>query len=151
MGRPTQNVTQTGFPVRLDVMPESYCLLRHGEESRRISDEKAGARSPGDPTVNMFDPSGDMVMGHEFCCKVVGPNEESAIRAWRRIDGVEPLVALQAVGVPGMIEHTMRNRQGTLAAVRVRLLTGTVGIDDIPRAFADLGNPEAHAKIFVQP
>ena len=31
------------------------------------------------------------------------------------------------------------------------LLTGTVGIDDIPRAFADPGTPEAHAKILVQP
>ena len=31
------------------------------------------------------------------------------------------------------------------------LLTGTVGIDDIPRAFADLGSPEAHAEILVQP
>ena len=28
---------------------------------------------------------------------------------------------------------------------------GDVVIDDIPRAFADLGNPEAHAKILVKP
>jgi threonine dehydrogenase-like Zn-dependent dehydrogenase len=29
--------------------------------------------------------------------------------------------------------------------------TGTVGIDGVPQAFADLGNPEAHAKILVVP
>jgi len=26
-----------------------------------------------------------------------------------------------------------------------------VGIDDVPQAFRDLGNPEAHAKILVMP
>lgn len=30
-------------------------------------------------------------------------------------------------------------------------LTGTVGVDDVPQAFRDLGNPEAHAKILVVP
>ncbi len=30
------------------------------------------------------------------------------------------------------------------------LLTGTVGIDGVPLAFAELGNPEAHAKILVE-
>ena len=32
-----------------------------------------------------------------------------------------------------------------------RPTSGTVVIDDIPRAFTDLGNPEAHAKILVKP
>lgn len=31
------------------------------------------------------------------------------------------------------------------------LITGRVGIDDVPRAFRDLGDPEAHAKILVTP
>ena len=31
------------------------------------------------------------------------------------------------------------------------LITGTVGIDGVPQAFADLANPEAHAKIVVEP
>jgi threonine dehydrogenase-like Zn-dependent dehydrogenase len=30
-------------------------------------------------------------------------------------------------------------------------LTGTVGVDGVPQAFRDLGNPEAHAKILVTP
>ena len=31
------------------------------------------------------------------------------------------------------------------------LITGRVGIDGVPKAFEDLGNPEAHAKILVKP
>jgi threonine dehydrogenase-like Zn-dependent dehydrogenase len=31
------------------------------------------------------------------------------------------------------------------------LITARVGIDDVPQAFIDLGNPEAHAKILVTP
>ena len=31
------------------------------------------------------------------------------------------------------------------------LLTGTVNIDGVPQAFTDLGNPDAHAKILVEP
>jgi threonine dehydrogenase-like Zn-dependent dehydrogenase len=132
------------------------------------------------------------------CDEVVDPNEETAIRAWRRIDGAKPLVVFEAVGVPGMIEHTMRlapknsrilivgacmqedhfhpmlgigkelslqfvlgyspeEFAASLDAIahgRVDmspLLTGTVGIDDIAGAFAMLGNPDAHAKILVQP
>jgi hypothetical protein len=30
-------------------------------------------------------------------------------------------------------------------------LTGSVGIDEIPQAFRDLADPEAHAKILVTP
>ena len=33
---------------------------------------------------------------------------ERAIDVWRRIDGSKPLVVFEAVGVPGMIEQTMR-------------------------------------------
>jgi threonine dehydrogenase-like Zn-dependent dehydrogenase len=31
------------------------------------------------------------------------------------------------------------------------LITGRVGVSDVARAFAELGNPEAHAKILVEP
>jgi threonine dehydrogenase-like Zn-dependent dehydrogenase len=31
------------------------------------------------------------------------------------------------------------------------LLTGSVRIEEIPRAFSELANPDAHAKILVQP
>jgi threonine dehydrogenase-like Zn-dependent dehydrogenase len=31
------------------------------------------------------------------------------------------------------------------------LITGKVGIDGVAQAFADLGNPETHTKILVEP
>jgi threonine dehydrogenase-like Zn-dependent dehydrogenase len=31
------------------------------------------------------------------------------------------------------------------------LVTGSVGIDGVPQAFRDLANPDAHAKILVEP
>jgi len=31
------------------------------------------------------------------------------------------------------------------------IVTGTVGVDGVPQAFTDLGNPEVHAKILVEP
>ena len=49
-------------------------LVKHGEESRRLSEEMAGDDRPIPPTrwrPNMFEPSGNLVMGHEFCCEVV--------------------------------------------------------------------------------
>jgi threonine dehydrogenase-like Zn-dependent dehydrogenase len=145
-----------------------------------------------------FSPARRQLAEHLGCDEVVDPNEETAIRAWRRVDGRKPLVVFEAVGVPGMIEHTMRMAPknsrilivgacmqedhvhpmlgiskelslqfvlgyspeefaaslDAIATERVDLsplLTGTVVIDDIPRAFTELGNPEAHAKILVKP
>ena len=46
-------------------------LLRHGEESRRISMELDADRAPDEMSLKPFEPSADMVMGHEFCCEVV--------------------------------------------------------------------------------
>jgi threonine dehydrogenase-like Zn-dependent dehydrogenase len=135
---------------------------------------------------------------HLGCDEVVDPATERAIDAWRRIDGTKPLVVFEAVGVPGMIEQTMRmapkgsrilvvgvcmqedrihpmhgiGKELTLQFVlayepaefassldaianeRVDLaplLTGVVTIEGIPQAFVDLGNPDAHAKILVEP
>lgn len=42
------------------------------------------------------------------CDAVVDPNVQSAIAAWREIDGTKPLVIFEAVGVPGMIDQAMR-------------------------------------------
>lgn len=46
-------------------------LLHHGEESRRASEELRGDGPPDPLAENMFDPAGNLVMGHEFCCEVV--------------------------------------------------------------------------------
>jgi threonine dehydrogenase-like Zn-dependent dehydrogenase len=57
-------------------------LVKHGEESRRLSEEMRDGEpaDPADPlAANMFEPSGNLVMGHEFCCEVVevGPNVDN--------------------------------------------------------------------------
>lgn len=39
--------------------------------------------------------------------EVVDPRVESPLAAWRRIDGSRPLVAFEAVGVPGVIDQVM--------------------------------------------
>jgi threonine dehydrogenase-like Zn-dependent dehydrogenase len=40
--------------------------------------------------------------------EVVDPRDESAIEAWRRVDGHKPLVLFEAVGVPGLLDEAMR-------------------------------------------
>jgi threonine dehydrogenase-like Zn-dependent dehydrogenase len=38
----------------------------------------------------------------------VDPTEEGVVDAWRRLDGRRPLVAFEAVGVPGMLQQLLR-------------------------------------------
>jgi threonine dehydrogenase-like Zn-dependent dehydrogenase len=130
--------------------------------------------------------------------EVVDPSVIPAIEAWRRVDGVRPLVVFEAVGVAGMLDAAMRMApKGTRIVVvgvcmqedriqpivgilrelslqfvlgyepdeftaslhhiadgRVELdpiITGSVGVDGVPQAFDDLGHPDAHAKILVEP
>jgi threonine dehydrogenase-like Zn-dependent dehydrogenase len=43
---------------------------------------------------------------------------------------------------------------GALADGRIDvapLVTGTVGVEGVPQAFIDLGSPDKHAKILVEP
>jgi threonine dehydrogenase-like Zn-dependent dehydrogenase len=47
-------------------------LLLHGEESRRLTEELSDGRPPDPSAPAMFDPGQDTVMGHEFCCEVIG-------------------------------------------------------------------------------
>ena len=135
---------------------------------------------------------------HFGCDEVVDPTSESAIAAWRRVDGRRPLVVFEAVGVPGMIDQAMRiaPRDSRILVVGVcmpqdriipmvgigrelsiqfvlgytpeefaathqvitsgawdlePLITGSVGIDGVPKAFVDLADPDRHAKILVEP
>jgi len=145
-----------------------------------------------------FSPARRRLAEHLGCDEVVDPAVERPVEAWRRIGGTTSLVVFEAVGVPGMIEHTMRMAPkgsrilivgacmqedrihpmvgigkelslqfalgyephefaAALDAISTErvdlapLITGIVDIDGIPTAFADLGNPEAHAKILVEP
>ncbi|MFZ9629627.1 MAG: zinc-binding dehydrogenase [Ilumatobacteraceae bacterium] len=130
--------------------------------------------------------------------EVVDPRVETAIAAWRRIDGSKPLVIFEAVGIPGLIDQAMaaapRHAQvlvvgacmqedrfhpmlGITKELSVQfafgyephefvsalrsidegavdvapLITGRVGVDGVPQAFADLADPDRHAKILVVP
>ncbi|HUI04000.1 MAG TPA: zinc-binding dehydrogenase [Acidimicrobiales bacterium] len=41
--------------------------------------------------------------------EVVDPAQEGVVDAWRRVDGRRPLVAFEAVGVPGMIQQLLQD------------------------------------------
>ncbi len=50
--------------------------------------------------------------------EAVDPTEEGVVDAWRRLDGRRPLVAFEAVGVPGMLQQLLRDLPpGTRVAV----------------------------------
>jgi threonine dehydrogenase-like Zn-dependent dehydrogenase len=50
--------------------------------------------------------------------EVVDPIEEGVVDAWRRVDGRRPLVAFEAVGVPGMLQSLLADLPpGTRVAV----------------------------------
>ncbi len=50
--------------------------------------------------------------------EAVDPTEEGVVDAWRRIDGRRPLVAFEAVGVPGMLQQLLNDLPpGTRVAV----------------------------------
>jgi threonine dehydrogenase-like Zn-dependent dehydrogenase len=55
-----------------------------------------------------FSPRRRALAEHLGADVVVDPVHESAITAWRRIDGSRPLVVFEAVGVPGMLDQAMR-------------------------------------------
>jgi threonine dehydrogenase-like Zn-dependent dehydrogenase len=73
-------------------------------------------------------------------------------------DAFEPFFGiLKQLDVQFVLGYTRDEFAATLdniAAGRIDvapLITGRVGLDGVQRAFADLANPEAHAKILVEP
>jgi threonine dehydrogenase-like Zn-dependent dehydrogenase len=67
----------------------------------------------------------------------VGISKELTVRFALGYDPMEFASTLQAIA------------EGTIDVTA--MITSAVGIDDVPQAFTDLGNPEAHAKIVVEP
>jgi threonine dehydrogenase-like Zn-dependent dehydrogenase len=73
-------------------------------------------------------------------------------------DRIEPILGIgKEVSVQFVLAYTADEFADTLAALaegRVvgdPMITGRVGIEGVPQAFTDLGNPEVHAKILVVP
>jgi threonine dehydrogenase-like Zn-dependent dehydrogenase len=130
--------------------------------------------------------------------EVTDPREEPMADAWQRLGAPTPVALFEAVGVPGLLDETMRAapRQSEIVVVGVcmepdtvrpmrgvvkeldvrfafgydpmefaetlrriaegelevgPLITGTVDLDGVPQAFADLAHPDHHAKILVEP
>jgi len=73
-------------------------------------------------------------------------------------DRIEPFFAiLKQVNIQFVLAYTAREFAESLHLIAEGkvdvspLITGTVGLDGVKGAFADLGNPETHAKILVDP
>jgi threonine dehydrogenase-like Zn-dependent dehydrogenase len=56
-----------------------------------------------------FSPARRTVASAMGATEVVDPAVEGAVDAWRRIDGGRPLVAFEAVGVPGMLQQLLHD------------------------------------------
>jgi threonine dehydrogenase-like Zn-dependent dehydrogenase len=73
-------------------------LLVHGEESRKLTEELRAGEAPDPTAPQMFEPSRDVVMGHEFCCEVIGVGP--GVEGLREGDVVTSMpVAFDATGV----------------------------------------------------
>lgn len=132
-------------------------------------------RRSGAPMV--MDPARDVVMGHEFCAEIVdhGPGSAKMLPVGTRVCSM-PLsmrpTGLVTVGysndapggygeymvlsemlllqVPNGLSTTLYHlAEGRIAAAA--LITGTVGVEGVAGAFAELSDPERHAKILVEP
>jgi threonine dehydrogenase-like Zn-dependent dehydrogenase len=73
-------------------------------------------------------------------------------------DHMQPMIGiLRELSVQFVLGYTPEEFAATLDVIASGsldldpLVTGTVGVDDVPQAFLDLANPEAHAKILVEP
>ena len=69
---------------------------------RRVARRRRGVDRGGRPVAQT---SGDGT-GHGGD-RSGGPDEEGVVDAWRHVDGRRPLVAFEAVGVPGMLQQLM--------------------------------------------
>ena len=116
-------------------------LLVHGEESRRLTEELNAGR-PADPAaMQMFDPSRDTVMGHEFCCEVVdlGPGVSNL----KVGDVVVSLpVAFDATGLHG-IGFSNTYNGGYAELMVLNELTGIKVPSGLPAHMAALTEPLA--------
>jgi 2-desacetyl-2-hydroxyethyl bacteriochlorophyllide A dehydrogenase len=73
-------------------------------------------------------------------------------------DHIFPMVGIsRELSVQFVLGYTPEEFAATHAAIEAGawdlapMITETVGIDEVPRAFADLGKPDEHAKIMVEP
>ena len=114
-----------GLPVELAAMTEPLAVGVHAVAKSRITGGEAavviGAGPVGLACIAELRMKGiGPIVVADYSAKrrqlaellgadvVVDPREEKVIDAWRRVDGVRPLVIFEAVGVPGLIDQAMR-------------------------------------------
>ena len=80
------------------------------------------------------------------------------VGACMEVDRIEPILGIgKELSVQFVLAYTPDEFADTLAALAdgrvdgTPMVTGHVGIDGVPQAFVDLRNPDAHAKILVEP
>src|SRR5207248_498259 len=74
------------------------------------------------------------------------------------MDVIRPMLGIaKEIDIGFALGYSPFEFQGTLQSIAEGeldvepLITGSVGIDGVPQAFEDLGNPEDHCKILVEP
>jgi threonine dehydrogenase-like Zn-dependent dehydrogenase len=80
-----------------------------------------------------FSPARRAVASAMGASEVVDPAAEGTVDAWRRVDGRRPLVAFEAVGVPGMLQQLMHD---VPPATRVTVVGVCMEPDEILPFFA---------------
>jgi threonine dehydrogenase-like Zn-dependent dehydrogenase len=95
----------------------------------------AGLRLAGLETIVAADLS---PMRRELALKmgaseVVDPQDEPVLEAWRRVDGRRPLVAFEAVGVPGMLQGLLRD---VPPGARITVVGVCMEVDEVVPFFA---------------
>ena len=81
-----------------------------------------------------------------------------AVGACMQPDRIHPMVGIgRELSVQFALGYQPLEFAGALEAIAegrvdlAPLVTGSVGVDGVPQAFADLADPEQHAKILVEP
>ena len=118
---------------------------------------RAAAEAPGRPVV-IFENTGAPGMLHRL---VLEAPKDAQILVTGIAAGDESLVPIIAITkelkLQFVIYYTAEEFAEALALIAANkvnwrpLLTGSVGLEDVTQAFADLSDPERHAKILVRP
>ena len=115
-------------------------------------------RAAGGATPVVFEAIGVPGILDDICRTVPAQTRITVVGVCMETDSFLPLVAVAKELVfqfviyydPAEFADTLR----LLAEGEIDpspLITGVVGIDGVPAAFAELGSPEAHAKVIVEP
>jgi len=135
----------SGLPATMAAMTEPLAVGVHAVAKSRITGNDAALvlglgpvglaciaelkmRGIGPIVAADFSPKRRQLAAQLGADVVVDPRETPAIEAWRKADGLRPLVIFEAVGVPGMIEQAMRMapKDARILVVGVCMQTDTI-------------------------